>query len=1159
MNTRVRSVLAAVVALAALFGGRHARGAGSITGVLAADVSELATLAAGQQIHVTLTYSAPFNQILQTYVNVGGFDVGDISAGATQINPFKQGDTVLGTQILWEHSGGATSGVDSFTCTANPTLAAANVAVGASPGYGIGGGVNAGDGAGGGDLVRTNGLDWTFVPSDLHVAVQATVTPAPKTAGTANPGATVHYVVTGTASSKASNITLTDTLPDYVSLVAKSVSPAASSKDGALTWTFPSTASAKASFDVQIASVDKIPPSVDKITDALHGDATLTSGDALSADAVNTLKVNDGTLATSFVDANPFYLPDVTIPDPGALKAILARDWTNGPSRTVTRIAAEGVSLLLLRTNVDSPKAASVRYDLVAPDGSTAAVGGLTDVTDVSLFDKSSTGGARDASGDGAQTFKAAVQTVGKDRFAYALYRAPRDFDGDLAETGAVGTRTITVRATAVDKKGKDLRATEDETLTVVRPLVVLQHGTFDSPAGWKNFPLWKLGGNADADFVVPPGGYPFQIERTSFAGVSSAAGHAIPSAMVALRDFERRLQHWADATKTAAAQADVVTHSYGGVVMRLVAQGAVSTDPDNPLTVEQSNFRSARNWGHGLMHKFVSIAATHRGSDTGNHLAVLNHSGVIRGLIRDIAASQDAAIDEGAVEDQMVLSPLLRTLAETPVPCHALVGSGLCEYNAFYANRYSKLWDADNFGGPYSAVGKLYNSDKSMNLANFRKISNYAYNLDYYVLRDDTLQDPNYDLTVSSYSMKGLMPRGNYSDHTDIESAGGFATGDLVGHLTHGDEINIGASGDAGPTYAVTARVLQLLHAPTTSPLFAHFPAASSVPPTPLENTLSVASSFDPAWLLETTGHFDKRAQRSEKSAAAPTLSAPGVGSVVNPGQQFEVDVSWPGETVQSGYAAWPGGVVGDEPFLVLDAGTASFTVAVSPNRRPGPFSVVAYLIASDGTQDAARLDFDVEDAASYVAVKMSPDSIALRTTSPVYVSVEGKLASGEWQDVLHSSRTTFSSGDPTVASIDSDGAIQAVGIGTTTITANVSGAGGAQTVVTVSGESVAIQTVPRKTKPVLKRSTKKQTKFAFVSTASFDARRIDATSISIGGFAPDSVAVSDVNHDRRPDLVVGIVPSKLGLAPGGWIVPLSGITKGGAVVLGSIVVTIK
>ena len=92
---------------------------------------------------------------------------------------------------------------------------------------------------------------------------------------------------------------------------------------------------------------------------------------------------------------------------------------------------------------------------------------------------------------------------------------------------------------------------------------------------------------------------------------------------------------------------------------MRLVAQGAVSTDPGNPLTVEANNFRCARNWGHGMMHKFISVAATHRGSDSGNHLGVLNHSGLHRGWLRRAAEFQDAPFDKGAVEDQMVLSPL--------------------------------------------------------------------------------------------------------------------------------------------------------------------------------------------------------------------------------------------------------------------------------------------------------------------------------------------------------------------------------------------------------------------------------------------------------------------------------------------------------------------
>ena len=292
MNLRLRKLLLALTILACAVAGRTSAATG-ITGSFSADVGTGTTIQAGQPVHVKLAFSSPYNAILQVYINVEGMDVSGISPAPKSVDPLKQGDTVIGTSILWDHAG-SFSGEDSVTCT--PNLALAQAA--GHPGFGsVAGGVNSGDGAGNGGLVRVTGPYWRNPgPSKLNVAVQATVKPAPKSAGAASPGSTVHYVLTGTDSGQASSIVLTNTLPDHVKLLPKSVTPASQLSGGKLSWTFTGKSSVQASFDVQIDAADKIPLSVDKITDRLHGDATQSEGGTLTADAQSELTINDGSL-----------------------------------------------------------------------------------------------------------------------------------------------------------------------------------------------------------------------------------------------------------------------------------------------------------------------------------------------------------------------------------------------------------------------------------------------------------------------------------------------------------------------------------------------------------------------------------------------------------------------------------------------------------------------------------------------------------------------------------------------------------------------------------------------------------------------------------------------------------------------------------------------
>jgi pimeloyl-ACP methyl ester carboxylesterase len=541
-------------------------------------------------------------------------------------------------------------------------------------------------------------------------------------------------------------------------------------------------------------------------------------------------------LNLALFDANPDYTGGVFLPvrtDTAASLAPLTSDAWSAAARPVRRVAADGVTLLLLRAELPRGYRGPVKFRI---EGSSDP-GSLWRVDDRKVTDNSAAGGARDDDPPGHK-HQLSVQAVriGNESFAFALYRAPRDFDPDGGPaTAALREREAHVRVQLPGKPGHGETA---RTLAIVRPLVIFIHGTWGSAATWQNFPLWQNSANEMRNFQFDSAvTLPFAATRVSFDDFLDASGPVVETAQLVLPRIVAALKEWRQATGSAGTQADVITHSFGGFVTRMVAQ--TQPDPD-PLTPDGNhNFRAAANWGHGLIHKLITLAATHRGSAEANHLAYLNHFGHTPGALRELADFfTHNPIDNGAVRDQMVLSPALRSLEETRVPGHSIAGSGLVRLDdtTSYAASLLFLQSFDVPNGPYQSAGSV-TRDGNPDWCAFNRLSNYIFNLDYNTPplgpEPDCDLVPNYDLTVSEWSSRGLMPRSAFSNVFDINPA-------LVGRLNH---LQLHESAD------VSDRIVFLLRQPTTSRYFAFFPAVMSIAPTPLEERFS---TFDPAWLYE-------------------------------------------------------------------------------------------------------------------------------------------------------------------------------------------------------------------------------------------------------------------------------------------------------------------
>jgi len=194
---------------------------------------------------------------------------------------------------------------------------------------------------------------------------------------------------------------------------------------------------------------------------------------------------------------------------------------------------------------------------------------------------------------------------------AFAIYYAPPDFSqGNDAYTNSA-TRTVNFQATApgVSSSGA---------VTILRPPVVLVHGIWDSKDGWKSFPLDQtlfslFPAQYDVAITVAKGSpnanpndttttwTPFALKsasanQLSFTYNAPGVHDQIKKFIVSFRGGKNVLQ-----TNAAAAQADVVAHSLGGLVTRQISL--------LPEYLDQPSF------GVGNVHKLITIGTPHFGS----------------------------------------------------------------------------------------------------------------------------------------------------------------------------------------------------------------------------------------------------------------------------------------------------------------------------------------------------------------------------------------------------------------------------------------------------------------------------------------------------------------------------------------------------------------
>lgn len=259
--------------------------------------------------------------------------------------------------------------------------------------------------------------------------------------------------------------------------------------------------------------------------------------------------------------------------------------------RAVEGVAADGTSEIVVAVGAASAGQAftfTVYNDQGAPSASTAEDGALA------------AAGSTDF--DHSQLATAAVTTSGG-AMAFVVYRAPLDFARPGGGDDALAERSVSIHWSASGASGAI-------PISVLRPPVVLIHGLWSKPATWDGFtPLV-----GDSRFAIFRVNYatleqPINISTAKPLTPSPVSAHALGFAFDAryvAPQIESFVEDFKDGQNplnvpVSDVQADVVAHSMGGDITRTL-----------PI---MAGFASATTFGHGDIHKAITIDTPHLGT----------------------------------------------------------------------------------------------------------------------------------------------------------------------------------------------------------------------------------------------------------------------------------------------------------------------------------------------------------------------------------------------------------------------------------------------------------------------------------------------------------------------------------------------------------------
>lgn len=255
--------------------------------------------------------------------------------------------------------------------------------------------------------------------------------------------------------------------------------------------------------------------------------------------------------------------------------------------------------------------------------------------------------------------------------YVFALYAAPTRFvRPDFPSDSEAAERQVYLIATLIPTSGPVTRS-PPVPVKIVRPPIMLVHGLWSDASVWDDFDSVLR-----SSLPCEDSGrfYACRIDyRDSHAAKFATSA---PTVGWGIRDAIDRFK---DRRKVAAFQADVIAHSMGGNVVRVLPLcGSVFADCNYDYRAK------TRNLGFGDVHKLITIGTPHLGSPLANRLFQNRDTPccrlfgrVCRGTLGEQLVAEAMRLDQGAVEDLQENAGAISGLnsIKSSFPIHFVVG----------------------------------------------------------------------------------------------------------------------------------------------------------------------------------------------------------------------------------------------------------------------------------------------------------------------------------------------------------------------------------------------------------------------------------------------------------------------------------------------------
>jgi hypothetical protein len=227
-----------------------------------------------------------------------------------------------------------------------------------------------------------------------------------------------------------------------------------------------------------------------------------------------------------------------------------------------------------------------------------------------------------DGSQSGDQITTSVLPVNDTTNMAFAIYHAPINFARTNGSDMAASTRNVSIQI-------QDGSAMQTQPVQILRPPELFIHGLWSDKSTWSQFvSAMKATIPSSATYLVDYSG-------SNGASVDFNTPYVLAQASFFLNDYKKTY-------KVAATQMDFIVHSMGGLI--------ANNMPTVPF------FRSKETYGHGYIHKLITIDTPYKGSP---FAAGLSQSSAACKLIFNLAG----ATVGGAVEDMVPDSRLLKSL----------------------------------------------------------------------------------------------------------------------------------------------------------------------------------------------------------------------------------------------------------------------------------------------------------------------------------------------------------------------------------------------------------------------------------------------------------------------------------------------------------------